>query len=155
MEDLKNWLVQYYKNSTFNTCEHQPWPTITGTPLQLHMDPNATPVACHKIIPVPLHWHDKVKADIESDVRRGILERVPDNTPAVWQSRMVITGKANGEPRRTVDYQALNKHSTRQTFPVESPFTLASRVPSGKKKSVFDVTNGYHSVEIHLVGFSN
>ena len=149
VDDLKNWLIQYYKSSTFNTCEHQPWPTITGTPLQLHMDPNANPVACHKIIPIPLHWHDKVKADIESDVRRGILERVPDNTPTVWQARMVITGKANGEPRRVIDYQALNKHSTRQTFPIESPLTLASRVPSEKKKTVFDVTNGYHSGEIH------
>ena len=43
---LKTWLLQYYGSTTFNTCEHQPLPLMTGTPLQLHVDPEATPVAC-------------------------------------------------------------------------------------------------------------
>ena len=113
------------------------------------MDPQATPVACHKVVPVPLHWREKVKADLERNVRIGVLEKVPDNTPVTWQSRMVITAKADGTPRRTIDFQPLNKHSTRQTFPVDSPFNLASRVPAGTKKSVCDVWNGYHSVKLH------
>ena len=133
---LKEWLLQYYKSTTFNTCDHQQLPLMTGSPLELHMDPQASPVACHKVVPVPLHWREQVKADLDHDVRIGVLERVPDNTPVTWQSRMVITAKASGEPRRTIDFQPLNKHSTRQTFPVDSPFNLASRVPAGTKKSV-------------------
>ena len=146
---LKEWLLQYYGSTTFNTCEHQPLPHMTGSPLQLHVDPKASPVACHKVVPIPLHWRQKVKADLERDVRIGVLEKVPDNTPVTWQSRMVVTSKANGDPRRTIDFQPLNKHCKRQTFPLDSPFNLASRVPEGTKKSVCDVWNGYHSVPLH------
>ena len=149
VDRLKEWLLEYYKSTTFNTCDHQQLPLMTGSPLQLHMDPQATPVACHKVVPVPLHWREQVKNDLERDVRIGVLEKVPDNTPVTWQSRMVITAKADGTPRRTIDLQPLNKHSIRQTFPVDSPFNLASRVPAGTKKSVCDVWNGYHSVKLH------
>ena len=148
-EQLKTWLLNYYGATTFNTCEHQQLPMMTGSPLQLHMDISAPPAACHKVVPVPIHWRDRVRADIERDVRLGVLEKVPDNTPVTWQSRMVITAKANGDPRRTIDYQPLNRHSSRQTFPVDSPFSLASRIPTGKKKSVVDAWNGYHLVPLH------
>ena len=62
---------------------------------------------------------------------------------------MVITAKANGDPRRTIDFQPLNKHSQRQTFPVQSPFQLASQIPPNMKKTVVDAWNGYHSVSLH------
>ena len=45
--------------------------------------------------------------DIEADVNRGILERVPPGVPDTWCTRMVITHKKDGEPRRTVDLAAL------------------------------------------------
>ena len=61
---------------------------------------------------------------------------------------MVVTGKADGTPRRTVDLQPQNKHSVRQTHHVPSPFHLADRVPHGTKKTVTDAWNGYHSVPI-------
>ena len=148
-EQLRSWLLKYYGSTTFNTCEHRPLPMMTGSPLKLHLDTSATPAACHKVVPVPIHWRDEVKADIDRDVKLGVLERVPDNTPVTYLSRMVITAKANGSPRRTIDFQALNRNSSRQTFPVDSPFSLASRIPSGKKKTVVDVWNGYHLVLLH------
>ena len=146
---LKRWLLEHYASTVFNQCDHQPLPRMTGAPLRLHVDEDARPVACHKVIPVPLHWREKVKADLERDVRLGVLKKVPENTPVTWLSRMVVTAKSNGEPRRTVDFQALNKHSTQQTFPIESPFHSASCVPTGKKKTVVDVSNGYHCVPLH------
>ena len=76
------------------------------------------------VVPVPLHWGEQVKADLERDVRIGVLEKVPDITPVTWYSRIVITSKANGDPRRTIDFQPLNKHCKRQTFPLDSPFNL-------------------------------
>ena len=114
----------------------------------MHLDTSAPPAICHKVVPVPIHWRDKVKADIDRDVRLGVLEKVPDNTPVTYLSRMVITAKANGDPRRTIDFQGLNRNSSRQTFPVDSPFSLASRIPSGKKKTVVDAWNGYHLVPL-------
>ena len=64
---LKQWLVDRYSSSTFNTCEHQPLPMMDVPPLRLMVDKEATPSASHKAIPVPLHWMDKVKADIDRE----------------------------------------------------------------------------------------
>ena len=134
VEALKEWLLVYYGSTTFNVCEHQPLPLMKCEPLRLHVDPNAVPVAVHKPALVPIHWQDRVYADLERDVRIGVLERVDPNTPTTWCSRMVVTGKADGTPRRTVDLQPQNKHSVRQTHHVPSPFHLADRVPQGTKK---------------------
>ena len=49
---------------------------------------------------------------------------------------MVVCKKKNGQPRRTVDLQALNVHCKRETHHTPSPFHQAMSVPSGKKKSV-------------------
>ena len=129
-------------------CECQPLPLLSGAPLQLHIDPHGRSVACHRVTPVPLHWQSRVKRDLDRDVKLGVLEKVPANTPVTWQSRMVITAKANGEPRRTIYYQPLNKHCLRQTYPVETPFKLAAKILLNTKKSVCDAWNGYHSVDI-------
>ena len=42
---------------------------MTGPSMQLMVDTNATPVAHHTPVPVPLHWQDKVKAGLDQDVR--------------------------------------------------------------------------------------
>ena len=148
VEALKEWLLDYYGATTFNVCEHQPLPLMNCEPLQLHVNPNAKPVAVHKPALVPIHWQDKVYADLERDVRIGVLERVSPNTPTTWCSRMVVTSKSDGTPRRTVDLQPQNRQSVRQTHHVPSPFHLADRVPQGMKKTVTDAWNGYHSVPI-------
>ena len=158
VEALKQWLLDYYGATTFNVCEHQPLPLMKCEPLRLHVDPNAVPVAVHKPALVPIHWQDRVYADIERDVRIGVLERVDPNTPTTWCSRMVVTCKADGSPRRTVDLQPQNRHSVRQTHHVPSPFHLADRVPQDTKKTVTDAWNGYHSVPIceedrHITSF--
>ena len=40
-------------------------------------------------------------------------------------------------------------HATRETHHTQSPFHQARAVPPGKKKTVFDAWNGYHSVPLH------
>uniref|UniRef100_UPI00358E50A7 cingulin-like n=1 Tax=Myxine glutinosa TaxID=7769 RepID=UPI00358E50A7 len=109
-------------------------------------------------VPVPLHWRDVVKAGIDHDVQLGVLEPVPIGEPITWCHRMVVCAKKNGQPRRTVDFQALNAHATLETHHTPSPFYQARSVPNGKKKTVFDAWNGYHSVPIckedrHLTTF--
>ena len=148
VENLRQWLLDYYGSTVFNVCEHQPLPLMSCDPLQLHVDPNARPIAVHKPALVPIHWQERVHADLERDVRIGVLERVSPNTPTTWCSRMVVTSKSDGTPRRTVDLQPLNRCSVRQTHHVPTPFHLADRVPQHTKKTVTDAWNGYHSVPI-------
>ena len=148
LSDLKHWLLDHYASTAFNTCEHQQLPMMKCEPLELHVDPNAKPVAVHKPALVPIHWQEKVFRDLERDVQIGVLERVSPNTPVTWCSRMVVAAKSDGSPRRTVDLQPQNKHSVRQTHHVQSPFHLADRIPQHTKKTVTDAWNGYHSIPI-------
>ena len=145
---LKQWLLDHYAASTFNTCEHQPLPLMKCEPLELHVDPEAKPIAVHKPGLVPIHWQEQVYKDLERDVRIGVLEKVSPNTPVTWCSRTVVAAKSDGTPRRTVDLQPQNRHSVRQTHHVQSPFHLAVRIPQNTRKTVTDAWNGYHSVPI-------
>ena len=111
---------------------------MEGPPMRIMIDNDAKPVAHHTPVPVPLHWQDEVKAGLDQDVLLGVIEPVPIGEPVTWCHRMVICAKKNGKPRRTVDFQQLNKHATRETYHTQSPFQQARLVPQNHKKSVFD-----------------
>ena len=145
---LKNLIVNHYAASAFNRCTRQRLPRMEGEPLPIITDPTAKPYAVHNPVPIPLHWEDQVKKDLERDCALGVIEPVPINTPVKWCARMVVVPKHSGEPRRTVDLQALNKASVRQTHHTRTPFALASDVPAKTKKSVLDVWNSFHSVPV-------
>ena len=146
---LESYLREYYQSSTFNTCEHQPLPMMRGPPLRMMIDETAEPVAHHTPIPVPLHWMDEVKAGSDADVQLGLIEPMLIGEPVTWCHRMVICPKKSGKPRRTVDFQALNKHAVRETHHTQSPFIQARSVPHNVKKTIFDAWNGYHSIPLH------
>ena len=148
-EKLQQFLLNHYRASTFNVCEHQSLPLMEGPPMRLMIDSNATQTAHYSPIPVPLHWQDEVKAGLDRDVRLSVLEPVPNGEPVTWCHRMVICAKKNGKPRRTIDFQSLNTHATRETHHTQLPFHQARSVPHNKKKTVFDAWNGYHSVPLH------
>jgi hypothetical protein len=118
---LKQWLLDYYAASTFNTCELQPLSLMHGPPMRLMVNPDVTPVAHHtlyqyhyKVSTAMWHWASLSQYQL-ANPSLGVIE---------WLSAL----KKNNQPRRTVDLQALNLH---------------------KKKTIFDCWNGYHSVAIH------
>ena len=146
---LKQYILDRFASSAFNTCEYQEIPLMNGSPpLRLHVDPKAIPVAVHTPVQVPIHYKDAVHEGLLRDVRLGVLEKTPLNQPAKWQSRMLIQPKPTGEPRRVIDYQAINAHAPRQTHHTESPWSLVSTIPAGVRKTVLDCRHGYHSVPI-------
>ena len=65
IEKMKQWLLQRYSSSTFNTCPHQILPNMKGPPVSIHVNPKATPVAVHVPAPIPLHWQDQVEQDLK------------------------------------------------------------------------------------------
>ena len=69
------------ESSTFNVCTHEPLPFIQAKPIQLHMDPEATPMAKHMLTYIPIHWKDAVKEYHDKDIRLGSIEKVPDGSP--------------------------------------------------------------------------
>ena len=156
---LKQYILDRYAGSAFNCCEKQPLPLMDRSPpLRLFVNDDAVPVAVHTPPQVPLHWRSDVKRGLDRDCELGVLEKVPVNDPVSWCHRMLITPKPNGEPRRVVDFTALNKFAPRQTHHTETPWTLVSSIPKNKVKSTLDCWHGYHSVPLapsdrHLTTF--
>jgi hypothetical protein len=155
---MKAWLLERYAASTFNTCPHRALPCMDGPPVEIHIDPEAKPKACHTPADIPLHWQQRVYEDLLRDEALNVIERVPYGEPVTWCHRMVVTRKHDGSPRRTVDLSPLNKYCKRETFASESPFHLARRIPQNTWKTVTDAWNGYHSVPLresdrHLTTF--
>ena len=146
---LEEYLLNYYKSSTFNICEHQTLPMMTGPPMKLMIDPNAIPYASHKPIPIPVHWQEDVYAGLAQDVRLGVIEPVPVGTPVTWCHKMIVVPKKSGKPRRTVDLQKLNRYAIRETHHTESPFHQARAVPPNTYKSITDQWNGYHAIPLN------
>ena len=147
---LKQYILDRFSASAFNTCGHQPLPLMKDSPpLRLFVDESAKPVAVHSPAAVPIHWTEDVKAGLDRDVCLGVIEWVPVNDPVTWCSRMVVTPKPDGSLRRVVDYQTVNSHCPRQTHHTQSPWQIASSIPSNSVKTVLDAWHGYHSVPIH------
>ena len=146
---LKQWILDHYASSAFNCCQNQELPLVNDTaPMSLHVDPKAKPVAFHKPYNVPVHWREQVKDALDRDVRLGVLEKVPVGEATTWCSRMVLVAKKDGTPRRTVDYQHLNKAMPRQTNPVKAPFEQAMSIPAGTYRTCLDAWNGFHSIPL-------
>ena len=155
---MREWLLEYFGASTFNTCPHRPLQQMKGPPLEIHVADDAIPRACTKPSQIPLHWQQQVYDDIKRDEALEILERVPYGEETTWCHRLVVTRKHNGSPRRTVDLSPLNKYCTREIHSGESPYHLARRIPRNTWKTVSDAWNGYHSVPLrdtdrHLTTF--
>jgi hypothetical protein len=91
---------------------------MTGPPLRIHIDPEAVPHAVHTPRAVPRHWEEPAKETIDTDVSLGVLGKVPFGVPTPWCQRMVLSEKADGGLRRTVDYSPLNKFCMRETHHV-------------------------------------
>ncbi|MCP3680923.1 MAG: hypothetical protein GY782_11975, partial [Gammaproteobacteria bacterium] len=145
---LEDWMRDRYAASSFNVCECQPLPMMHGEPLVIRVKEGTQPKASHSPIPVPMHWRQKVKAQLDRDVKLGVIEKVPSGTDTTWCHRMVIVPKKDGTPRRTVNFQPLNEFSFRQTHHCDSPFRQATSVPENTYKTVLDAWNGYHSVAL-------
>ena len=108
-----------------------------GPPLEFKLKEDVKPHAVYVPAAVPAHWQEKVKADIERDVALCVLEPVPPNVAMTWCHRMVICAKKDGTPRRTIDFQALNRHASRETHHNPSPFHIARSVPHNMKKKQY------------------
>ena len=157
---LEEWFLKTFEGSAFNTCTQQPLPAMTGVPMTIRMKESAEKdyMKAYRPIPVPHHFKARVKADLDRDVRLGVIEKVPQGEIEKWMSMMVITAKANGDPRRTVDYQQLNKATHREVHHTPSPINLVASIPGNTLKTVLDAWNGYHSLPLdedskHLTTF--
>ena len=97
---------------------------------------------------MPLHFRNGVRAGLEADVKKGVLERVQMGEPDTWCSRKVIQLRKSGRARRTVDLSGLSRAGRHESHHTRSAAEIAKSVPAGKLKSTLDCVDGYHGVEL-------
>ena len=89
-----------------------------------------------------------MKADIEADVTKGILEKVPVSEPDSWCSRMVIQERRIGRARRTRVLSHLSKHGLEKTHITSSAPTIIMRIPCKKLKFTLEYVDRYPGIEL-------
>ena len=102
---------------------------MEGPPVRIQVSDDVVPAVVHTPIAVPLHWQEKIKADLDRDVALGVIEPVPIGEPVTHCTRMVITQKKDGNPHHCVDYQQLNKYTSCETHHTMSPFHQVTLFP--------------------------
>lgn len=107
VERLDEWLLRHFSLSTFN-AKKSPLLVMAEAPHCIHLTHDARRYACPVPASVPKDWEAEFKAQLDEDLRRGVVERVPIWEATKWCARMVIKGKKNGRPRRTADFQHVN-----------------------------------------------
>ena len=158
VDKMKAWLLDRFASSTFNVCPHQPLPMMKTDPIRIHVDPKAIPKPAYTAATVPIHYREEVSKQLKSDVAKGVIAPVPPGVPTTWQARMHVVPKADGSPRRTVDFRPLNMYCKRETQHVVPPYKQARTVPAGGFRTVTDCRDGYHSCPLaeedrHLTTF--
>ena len=91
-EKLRQLIICQYAALGFNNCRVQPLSMMNvDQPPRLFVDLTVKPVAINKAAIIPIYLKARVKADLDRDVRLGILEKVDINSPVKWLSRMLVT----------------------------------------------------------------
>ena len=97
---LEIWLLDAFLKTTFNT-DIEPLPLMTGKKHHIYITENAEPYITHSPIPIPHHWKEEVKRQLDWDVDMGIVRKVSVGEADEWCSQMVVVGKKDSKPRRT------------------------------------------------------
>ena len=147
VERLEKWFLEQFGRTVFAT-ERTPLPEMRGPPHHIHLRPDVRPHAVHVPATVPHHFYDEVRRQLDDDIARGIIEEVPAGEPTEWCARMVVVPKKDGKPRRTVDFQKLNRACLRETHHSRPPFDLITSVPKHTYKTVADAYSGYHQIPL-------
>ena len=92
----------------------------------------------------PHAYKDKVKAEIDSMLRLGIIE--PTVSP--YASPIVVVAKPNGDIRVTTDFRMLNKQTEFDPYSMPRIDQILDDVASARYMSTFDLTKGFYQVPL-------
>ena len=142
INDLKQHLIDTFKETAFS--KSTPFPSMDTKPVHIHVDPEAKPHAHHVPIPVPFHWKEQVKQDLDNDIAREIIEPVPIGSPVDWCSKMIVTAKKMDPHAESLIFKSLitNAHEKPIIVHLHLPLHLKYLQGHGKLSSMqsMDIT---------------
>lgn len=102
-----DWLLQHFSAMTFNITK-KPLPVMQGEPYCIPLLPGGTSHACQTPASIPKHCEDEIRAQIDKDIKRSVIQPIPAGEPTEWCVRTGVVALKCGQPRRTVHYRQLN-----------------------------------------------
>jgi len=113
-----------------------PLKKMAGPPMKIHLREGAIPIKKYRAAPIPFHWQEKVKCQLDAMVAKGIAEKVPVGEVPEWILSMVVVPKTGtNEPRLTVNFQPMNPYVIRTAHPCGVPAEEVAQIPPGMKYS--------------------
>jgi hypothetical protein len=101
--------------------------------------PMITPLYCH-----PRRFKDEIEKAIKELIAMGQIR--PSNNP--FASTVVLVLKKDGTMRMCIDYQALNKKTIKNRYPIPQIDELMDELHGAFFFSKIDLRFGYHQISI-------
>ena len=137
---LQSCLAKYPENFTVlgKLCNHQ---------VKFHVDESIKPV---NVPPrsIPYHLQERAQRAINEMIEQDVIEEHPPNEPAPWVSNSVLTPKADGSIRMTLDARNVNKaiHSANHPIPWHEDIKL--KLAGCKVFSKMDFKSAFWQIEL-------
>jgi hypothetical protein len=110
----------------------------------IEVDPDVTPKV-HPPRKMPIATKEKLKAELDSLVKQGIIKQVSQPTP--WVSSLVVIDRPE-KLRICTDLRTLNEAVKREHYPLPTIEDILPKLGKAKVFSVFDAKNGYWHIEL-------
>ena len=120
---------------------------MKGPPCHFQLKEGANPVAMRGSRPVSVPLMPRLKEELDTLLKQGIIRRVDE--PTAWIHPIVVETKPSGGLRLCVDFRGLNKHIITPKFTSTTPFQAVRTIPKGMKFfTTIDALKGYHQVAL-------
>ncbi|XP_015748886.1 PREDICTED: uncharacterized protein K02A2.6-like [Acropora digitifera] len=116
------------------------------TKYQIKLNPNVKPVCLYTPRKIPHPLLPKVKNEIDSMLRQGVIS--PVTFPTEWCSGIVPVPKPNGRVRICVDLTPLNKAVQRETHPMGSVDESLAMLGESRIFTKLDANSGFLQIPL-------
>ena len=119
--------------------------TIGTTPLtQMSIDTGDSDPVSQKPYPVAMKHYNWVKEEIDKLLEAGVIR----NSHSSWSAPIIVVPKGDGGKHLVIDYRALNKITSKFTWPMPKVEDIFSQLNGAKYFSTLDLRAGYHHIRL-------
>ena len=119
---------------------------MTDAVYKIHLQKDCKPYAVTSPRRLALPLQDKVKEELDSLQRLGVIR--PVTKPTDWCAPIVIVPKSNDRVRVCVDFTKLNEGVKRENFPLPSTDQLLAQLSGSTVFTKLDCNSGFHQIPL-------
>ena len=94
---------------------------------------------------IPAHYHTEVCQQIQTMLDEGVIRC----SKSLWMAPAVFVPKKLGQLRICIDYQELNKRTTKDSYPLPLPDEVQDRLAGSTVFSTLDLYRGYWQLPVN------